>query len=99
MTRHFLATVAAALFLTTLASAQTARVTGTVTYRERVALAPDAVVEVSIEDVSRAGAEAAVLATTRIERAGQVPIDFSVTYDPARVEANHRYAVRARILE
>ena len=99
MTRHLLASVAALLVFTTLASAQTARVTGTVTYRERVALAPDAAVEVSIEDVSRAGAVALVLASTRIERAGQVPIEFSISYDPARVESSRRYAVRARIVE
>ena len=99
MPRHLFACVAAALLCTGVSSAQTARVTGTVTYRERVALAPDAVVEVSLEDVSRAGSVALVLGSTRIDRAGQVPIDFAVPYDPARIDASHRYAVRARILE
>ncbi len=74
-----------------------ARVTGTVTYPERIALPPDAVLHVRLEDVGRADAPATVAGQQTVRPAGQVPIAFSVPYDPARIEASHRYAVRAEI--
>lgn len=74
-----------------------ATLTGTVAYRERIALTPDAVVEVTLEDVSRADAPAQVVASTRIERPGQPPIPFTLAYDPARIDQSRTYAVRARI--
>lgn len=79
-------------------SAAASRVTGTVTYRERVALSPTAVVQVRFVDVSRADAPAVVLAEQVIRAEGrQVPIPFELEYDPTRIEANHAYAVQARI--
>ncbi len=55
--------------------------------------------EAQIEDVSRADAPATIIGSTRVEAPGQVPIRFfSIAYDPARVEANRRYVVRARIV-
>lgn len=72
-------------------------VSGTATYRERIALPPSAVFEASLEDISRADAPAETLGTTRLESPGQVPIPFSISYDPARIDSRHRYAVRARI--
>jgi len=79
---------------------ETASVTGTVTYRQRVALTPGAVVEVKLLDVSRADAPSVTIAEQVIKPAGrQVPIEFELRYDPRRIEQNRRYAVRARILE
>jgi putative lipoprotein len=75
-----------------------ASVTGTATYRERIALPAGAVFEASIEDVSRADAPSMVIGSSRLESLGQVPIRFSIDYEPARIEPNHRYAVRARIM-
>lgn len=75
------------------------RVVGTVTYRERVALTPGAVVELFLDDVSRADASASPVATMRIEQPGQVPVRFELSYDPLRVDPTRRYAVRARIIE
>ena len=72
-------------------------VTGVATYRERIALPPDAAFEATLEDVSRADAPADVIGRVRIAPAGRVPIRFTITYDPARIEATHRYSVRARI--
>jgi len=78
--------------------AATARVTGTVTYRQRVALAPTAVVKVQLIDVSRADASAIVLGEQIIQADGkQAPFAFEIPYDSARIEANHSYAVAARI--
>ncbi len=77
-----------------------ARVTGTVTYLQRIALPPGAVVEVKLLDVSRAGAPAVTIAEQSIRPAGrQVPFAFELRYDPQRVEARGRYAIRVRILE
>jgi putative lipoprotein len=46
---------------------------GTATYRERMALPPDAVFEATLEDVSRAGAAARVIGKARIESPGNPP--------------------------
>lgn len=72
-------------------------ITGTATYRERIALPPAAVFEATLEDISRADAPATVLGRTRIESPGNPPIRFGIDFDPAAIEARHRYAVRARI--
>ena len=79
------------------ASAGAASVTGTVLYLERIALPPEAVLEVRVEDVSLADAPARTIGLSTMPNAGQVPIPFSVTYDPAEVQAGHSYAVRATI--
>jgi putative lipoprotein len=56
------------------------------------------VVEVQLADVSRADAAAVVLGEQTIETRGkQVPFAFEIRYDAARIEANHTYAVQARI--
>jgi putative lipoprotein len=74
------------------------QVKGAATYRERMALPPNAVFEATLEDVSKADAKAEVIGQARIERPGNPPIRFEITYDPSRIVSNHRYAVRARIL-
>ena len=94
--------IAAVLMATALSAslaAQSARITGTVTYRERMAMPSSAMVEVTLEDVSRADVAAPVIARTRIERPGQVPVAFSLDYDPKLISATRRYAVRARIVD
>ncbi len=75
-----------------------ATVTGTVTYRQRVAMPPGAVVEVSLLDVSRADAPAVVLDKLEVKPTTQVPIPFTLSYDPAQIDERHTYAVQARIL-
>ena len=75
-----------------------ARVTGTVAYRERIALAPSAVIKVQLVDVSRADAPAVVVGEQLIEAGGrQVPFAFKIPYDPARIDQRYTYAVQARI--
>jgi putative lipoprotein len=64
-----------------------------------MALPANSVFEAILEDVSKADAKAHVLGRTRIEPPGNPPIAFEIHYDPARIVPNHRYAVRARILE
>jgi len=76
-----------------------ARVTGSVTYLQRIALSPAAVVQVELVDVSRADALPVVLAEQAIRPQHQVPIPFELVYDPSRIDPAHRYAVRARITD
>lgn len=72
--------------------------TGTVTYLQRIALPAGSVINVELQDVSRADAAAAVLATQTFTTAGEnVPIAFALTYDPGRIEERFSYAVRAQI--
>lgn len=75
-----------------------ATVTGSVTYRPRIALPPNAVVEVQLVDVSRADAPAITLASQRIITGGrQVPIPFELVYNPNQIDPRMTYAVQARI--
>jgi putative lipoprotein len=75
-----------------------ATVTGTVTYLQRIALQPDAVVTVRIEDVSKADTMAEVIGEQVIQTDGaQVPIPFEVAYDTDEIEDNHSYSLRVRI--
>jgi putative lipoprotein len=78
--------------------AKSARVTGTVTYMQRIALPPSATVKVQLVDVSRADAPATVLGEQIITAGGkQVPFSFEIPYDPAKIDARYTYAVQARI--
>ena len=78
--------------------AMTAKVSGEATYLARIAPPPQAVLTVRLEDVSSADAPAVVLGEQVIELAGrQVPIPFEIRYDPARIDARHRYVVRASV--
>src|SRR5262245_35557153 len=85
-------------FLIGQAVPEASQVKGTATYRERIALTPDAVFEATLQDVSNADAPAAAVGSVRIEKPGQVPIRFEIPYDPAHVGQSHSYAVRSRIL-
>ena len=72
--------------------------TGNVIYLERVAMAPDAVITVELQDAS-AGI-VAVIATQDINAEGrQVPIPFELPYDPARIDPAGTYLLSARIAE
>jgi copper homeostasis protein (lipoprotein) len=75
----------------------TAEVTGSASFRERMALLPSAVFEATLEDVSAADAPAEVMGQTRMENPGNPPFDFAIPYDPKQIHADHSYAVRARI--
>lgn len=74
------------------------RVTGTAAYKERIALPPNAVLEVTLEDVSKADAKAEVVGRARAEQLGNPPFRFEIPYDPEKIDPHHRYVVRARIL-
>ncbi|BCM18514.1 YbaY family lipoprotein [Mesorhizobium sp. J8] len=73
-------------------------VAGEVTYRERIALPPDAVLVVELADVSLADAPATVIAKRRIAPTGQVPIKFDIGFDPKAIQKGRTYALQARIM-
>ncbi len=75
-----------------------ASVTGTIAYRERIALPETAVVSVTLEDISLADKAADVIATDSFVTGGkQVPFEFKLDYDANKIMPNHRYNVRAKI--
>ena len=77
-----------------------ASVSGTVTYRERIALSPGARLEVSLRDVSYQDAAAPLIARQTIEDPGQVPIKFKVEYNRGDIDSrNVRIRISARIIE
>jgi putative lipoprotein len=83
---------------TTGTGTTTSKVTGSVTYRERIALPPSAVITVKLVDVSLADAPAVLIAEQVIATAGrQVPFEFALEYDAARIQPSHTYAVQVRI--
>jgi putative lipoprotein len=64
----------------------TSVVTGTVAYRERVALPPDATAEISLIDASVQDVAAPVIATTTVRADGrQPPLPFSLSYDVSKI--------------
>lgn len=84
----------------TAATAAPDSVTGTITYRNRMALPPTAVVRVVLQDVSLQDVAATVLDSVTIRPNGrQVPFAFALRYDPARIEPGNTYTVQARITD
>lgn len=73
-------------------------VSGNASYLQRIAMPPDAVLTVQVQDVSRAGATATVLAESR-EAFGrrQVPLAYHVLVPRSAINPRMRYAVRATI--
>jgi len=70
---------------------------GEVMYRERIALPPNAVLSVQLADVSLADAPPAIVGERKVAPAGQVPIKFEISFDPAVIRSNLTYALQARI--
>ena len=78
-------------------AAEEITISGEVSYRERIALPPNAVLTVRLSDVSLADAPETVVAEQKIEPAGQVPIKFELKINPAVIQSNVNYALQARI--
>ena len=78
-------------------SGASATVTGTVIYRERIALPPDAVLRVQLRDVSLMDVAAVVIAEQVITPAHALPIPFVLHYDPNEIDERMTYSVFASI--
>jgi putative lipoprotein len=73
-------------------------ISGSVSYRERIALPDSAVVQIELADISRADAAAFILASQQLVMNGrQVPVQFSLYYDLESIDDRFTYSVRARI--
>lgn len=70
---------------------------GGVAYRERIALPPDAILEVRLLDVSLADAPATTIAVTRVKTRHRLPIPYRLRFDDARIKPGRSYALQARI--
>src|SRR3974390_3140537 len=80
------------------ADAQQMNVTGTVTYRERIALPPDAAIDVRLEDTSLQDAPAKLIGESIFAAEGkQVPFPFQVSFNTADINPAHTYQLRANI--
>ena len=89
--------LAAGLLSACASQAPTASVTGEVFYLQRMALPPQAVLSVTLQDVSLADAPSIELARQQGPVNGQVPLPFRLDYNPQQVDPRHRYSVSARI--
>ena len=69
------------------------------TYRERIALTPDATLTVQIGDTSLADAPSERIAEQVISDPGQVPIGFEIPYRRSDINSHNTYSVSARIEE
>ncbi|MGH6761977.1 MAG: YbaY family lipoprotein [Phyllobacterium sp.] len=100
MAMRSIAAIVAVLGLLFSAAATVAKpvtVSGTVAYRERIALPPSAVVDVVLLDVSLADAPSKTIAKTRVKPRGGVPVPYRLRFDDAKITPGHRYALRAEI--
>jgi putative lipoprotein len=81
-----------------MAPPQMVRMTGTVWYRQRIALPENAVIKVQLQDVSLQDVAATVLAEQIIEADGrQIPFAFDMEYDASTIDERNTYAISARI--
>ncbi len=93
------ATTATAAATPTPHPAANASVTGTVTYRERIALSPGAIVTVQLRDTSLMDVASELIAEQVITNPGQVPISFEVRYNEDDINPRNTYSIQARITE
>ena len=87
---------AAALSVAMGTTAMAGTITGSASYRERIALPPDAVLDVRLVDISRQDVAATVLSSKRYAMTG-VPTEFSLEYDDALIDERFSYAVQASV--
>jgi len=74
------------------------KITGTVAYRERIALPPDAVVHVRLEAAPQPERQPRLVAEVAVPAEGrQVPIPFELAYKASDIQPQQKYLVRATI--
>jgi putative lipoprotein len=72
-------------------------VTGTVAYRERIALPAESELSVTLYETTGAAAEPRFVAAQLVPRPGQPPLRFRVAYPPGVIDARAGYTLIARI--
>lgn len=91
-------TALAALAAWTPLRAEAGVVSGEVFYRERIALPADAVVEVTLLDVTRTDRPGELIASLQIKPRRQVPIPFEIHVADPEIDPRRSYAVKATIV-
>jgi putative lipoprotein len=82
---------------TPAAASSQGTVSGNVVYRERIALPPDAAIEIKVQDISEPNAPTTIAETVFAPEGKQVPIPFQLSYNPADINPAHRYQIVANI--
>ena len=96
--RLFGITVAVFISLLMLASCvQQATVKGTINTQSQVELPAGSIVNVQLQDTSRADAPAIILGEQVIQNPERFPISFEIEYDPDIIDERNVYSMRARI--
>ncbi len=73
-------------------------ITGVALYRERIALPENAVLNISLQDISLADAKAIRLSEiSEVTQGKQAPFEFTLPYNPQNIKKGHRYSVSANI--
>jgi uncharacterized lipoprotein YbaY/heat shock protein HslJ len=90
-------TILMLLFLTSFSLAKDSFIAGKALYLDNIPLPQNSVLTVVLEDISLMDTAAIVLGETVIEKSGQIPIEFKITFDAEDVKLGHSYAVRAKI--
>lgn len=72
-------------------------ISGSVAYRERIAMPADAVITVQLLDISKQDSRATVIAEQRIRPSREVPIPFTLAYNRAQIDRRGTYSVAATI--
>lgn len=87
-----------AIAQTPTTTSQFSSVSGTVSYRERIALPPDALLIVQLQDVSKQDVPAVTIGQQTIPTQGrQVPFPFEIVYNRDTINPSHTYTVQAKI--
>ena len=99
MTRTgLIAALSVAIMLTASSgAAETMHLKTTVTYRERIAVPPDAILEVELLDTSRADAPSVRMSSQRF-RLKRVPRTVEIGYDTDLINERLTYTVAAKII-
>lgn len=99
MTRHVLVMWVPLVVLLTLAGCrEPIEVIGTVSYQARIALPPDAVLEMQLADVSRTDIPPVILARQSYTGLGKPPFPFRLRPELRDLDSLATYAVQARML-
>ncbi|MEO8230286.1 MAG: YbaY family lipoprotein [Chloroflexota bacterium] len=77
----------------------TGHISGTLTFREKIALSGNAVAVVSLVDIVGGAAAGVTVGQQRIDGLGEVPLPFSVPFDIRRIDPKHPYALFAALID
>jgi putative lipoprotein len=96
--RLFGIAVAVLISILTLAScAQPATVKGTINTQDQAELPTWSIVNVQLQDTSRADAPAIVLGEQVIQNPERFPVSFEIEYNPTQIDERNVYSMRVRI--